>query len=170
MSALPEGEFWRFSLDRYARPGIAEACLELQNRAGADVNLLLLALWLGSLGRRLSAAEGAQLAGVAADWQEPIVAPLRAVRRRLKERADLPWAEALTTWRGRVAEVELAFEQVEQLLLERAAGTGPGGAPSTAAARANLAALGLARVLGTPQLERLLAAVERRPIRSVMKS
>lgn len=170
MSELPEGEFWRFSLDRYARPGVAEACLELQDRAGADVNLLMLALWLGSLGRRLNPAEGARLAGLAADWQEPIIAPLRAVRRRLKERAGLPWGEALTTWRGRVAEAELAFEQVEQLLLERAAGIGSGGAPSIAAARANLAALGLARVLGTPLLERLLAAAEGRPVGAVMKS
>ncbi|MFO1048416.1 MAG: TIGR02444 family protein [Geminicoccaceae bacterium] len=159
MSELPECEFWRFSLDRYSRPGVAEACLELQDRDGADVNLLLLAMWLGSLGRRLSPAEGARLTAIAADWQNPIVAPLRAVRRCLKERIDVPWAEALEVWRRRVAEAELALEQVEQLLLERAAGAGLGCAPRMAAAQENLAALGLARVLGTPQLERLLAEV-----------
>jgi len=33
--------FWRFSLALYARPGVAEALVELQDRAGRDVNLQL---------------------------------------------------------------------------------------------------------------------------------
>jgi len=44
------GAFWRFSLDAYGRPGVAAACLDLQDRHGCDVNLILYALWLGRAG------------------------------------------------------------------------------------------------------------------------
>jgi uncharacterized protein (TIGR02444 family) len=37
----PDDPFWRFSLDLYGRPGVAPACLALQDEAGADVNLVL---------------------------------------------------------------------------------------------------------------------------------
>ena len=37
--------FWRFSLQLYRLPGVAEACIELQEKCGADVNLLLFLLW-----------------------------------------------------------------------------------------------------------------------------
>ena len=43
---------WRFSLTFYARPGVSEALIALQDRAGFDVNLMLFALWLGVSGRR----------------------------------------------------------------------------------------------------------------------
>jgi uncharacterized protein (TIGR02444 family) len=39
--------FWRFSLMVYARPGVAEALIGLQDRAGHNVNLILFGLWLG---------------------------------------------------------------------------------------------------------------------------
>src|SRR5579875_349811 len=43
--------FWRFSLDFYRLPGVEQALLTLQDRAGHDVNLILYALWLGWSGR-----------------------------------------------------------------------------------------------------------------------
>ena len=46
--------FWQFSLRFYRLPGVAEACIELQEQAGVDVNLLLFLLWQASLCRRLS--------------------------------------------------------------------------------------------------------------------
>src|ERR1700738_5469821 len=56
-----EGEsadLWRFSCAFYAQPGVSEALLALQDRAGLDVNLILFALWQGACGRRrLSHAE-----------------------------------------------------------------------------------------------------------------
>jgi uncharacterized protein (TIGR02444 family) len=39
--------FWDFSVRTYGRPGVAEACLALQNRDGADVNMLMFAAWYG---------------------------------------------------------------------------------------------------------------------------
>jgi uncharacterized protein (TIGR02444 family) len=36
--------FWKFSLPLYARPGVAETSLALQDRCNADVNMLFFVL------------------------------------------------------------------------------------------------------------------------------
>ena len=144
----------------YARPGVAAACLELQDREGSDVNLLLLALWLGTVGHRLDTATGQSLAEAGADWQQPFIGPLRQVRRRLKQHlagADPAWPEALRYWRGRLAEIELALEQMEQLRLELLAGAAGHGAPDEIVARDNFRALGLGPLLDQPEAMVLLA-------------
>ena len=162
---LPSSPFWRFSLELYARPGVAAACLTLQDRHGADVNLVLFALWLGSRGHQLTPEAGNDLARLARHWQRPIVRPLRWVRRRLKQRtmaAGLPSPEAVGHWRGRLAEIELALEQAEQLLLEHAMGPVVAGPPGAPMACGNLRALGLASLVATDEarllLDRLFAA------------
>jgi uncharacterized protein (TIGR02444 family) len=146
---LPHSAFWRFSLAFYARPGTAPACLALQDRYGADVNVVLLALWLGTQGHCLDAAAGARLARLARRWQDPLVTPLRRVRRGLKRRCRttaLPRPDALEDLRRRLAEVELGLEQVEQFLIEDAAGEIAAASPDEAVARHNLGALGLGRL------------------------
>jgi len=111
--------FWNFSLETYAGEGVAEACLDLQERRGCDVNVLLFCCWLGASGRPTLTAE--RLRGIlkASDaWQAEIVRPLRQVRRLLKDR---PWSETLPETvdavRRRVADAELAAEHAEQLKL-----------------------------------------------------
>jgi uncharacterized protein (TIGR02444 family) len=160
VTPLPETAFWRFSVQLYARPGVADACIALQDRETADVNLVLLALWLGGRGHRLDAVEGQVLADIAQSWQRPVVAPLRDVRRHLKRSPPAAWTEAIAAWRCRLSEVELAMEQVEQLLLEKAVGAirpGPGGLATTSA---NLAVLGMGRLVETAELALLLRAVD----------
>jgi uncharacterized protein (TIGR02444 family) len=151
--------FWRFSLARYAAPGVAAACLELQDRQGADVNLLLLALWLAECGHRLDGEAGTHLAEVAAYWQKPIVAPLRSARRHLKERLPGPQAEEIAEWRGKIAAAELAMERLEQRMLEQAVGPVGSGGPDRAAASGNLMALGLGRLVASEAWGDLLATV-----------
>ena len=48
------GGFWAHSLQVYAQPGVEPACLRLQDEAGLDPNLLLLALYAGGIGRDAS--------------------------------------------------------------------------------------------------------------------
>lgn len=140
---------------------MAAACLALQDRHRVDVNLLLLALWLGTVGHRLDPTAGPLLVRLGAHWQRPLVIPLRRVRRRLKQRRaspELPWPAAIELWRGQLAEVELALEQAEQLLLERAVGTIYCGEPEGAVAQENLKALGLGRLIGAAEVTLLLEA------------
>jgi uncharacterized protein (TIGR02444 family) len=82
---------WRFSLAFYARPGVAATCLELQDRAGHDVNLLLYACWLGLSGRgRLTAQSLVAAEDAARPWREAVIAPIRAARRAVKQQGAAP--------------------------------------------------------------------------------
>ena len=60
-------------------------------------------------------------------------------------------------WRSRLAEVELALEQVEQLTLEQAAEVTDIGPPDAAIARHNMLTLGLAAVMTNEEIQHLLA-------------
>ena len=119
MSDFLPHPFWNFSLETYAADGVAEACLDLQDRRGCDVNILLFCCWLGASGRpTLTADRLRTVLKVSDEWQAEIVKPLRQVRRLLK---DKPWAaglpEIVEAARRRVADAELAAEHAEQLKL-----------------------------------------------------
>ena len=119
MSDFLPHPFWNFSLEIYAAEGVAEACLDLQDRRGCDVNILLFCCWLAASGRpTLTADRLRAILKVSDAWQSEIVQPLRKVRKLLK---DKPWADALPETveaaRRRVADAELAAEHAEQLKL-----------------------------------------------------
>jgi len=119
MSDFLPHPFWNFSLEIYSGEGVAEACLDLQDRRGCDVNVLLFCCWLGASGRpTLTADRLRAILKVSDVWQAEIVRPLRQVRRLLR---DKPWHEALPETvdaaRRRVADAELAAEHAEQLAL-----------------------------------------------------
>ena len=125
--AFPPSDFWDFSLSLYGKPGVAPACLALQERHGLDVNVLMFCLWLGASGRGpVPAATLAEAFAAAEAWHEEAVRPLRAVRRRLKTpvgSADPALAQALRT---RIQKIEIDAEHIEQLTL---ANTAPAGLP-----------------------------------------
>jgi uncharacterized protein (TIGR02444 family) len=119
MSDFLPHPFWNFSLELYGGEGVAEACLDLQERRGCDVNVLLFCCWLGASGRPTLTAERLRTILKVSDvWQAEIVRPLREVRKLLKDRS---WASALPetveATRRRVADAELAAEHAEQLKL-----------------------------------------------------
>ena len=115
MSA-PAG-LWEFSLAFYARPGVAPACLDLQARLDADVNLLLAAVWCGLSGRgRLTAADLAALAAAVATLQRDVVRPLRHARVALRPLAGSD--PALASLREAIKRAELDAEREEQRALE----------------------------------------------------
>ena len=124
----PANPFWAYSLRLYRRPGVAAACIGLQDRLGVDVNVLLFCLWAAACGRTLSPAALKLAVGLSRVWTANVVAPLRGTRRFLKPLA-------LPRLRADVARVELAAERVEQDFLRRlvphvgraAAGTRHGG-------------------------------------------
>ena len=107
---MADADLWQFSLEFYARPGVADALLRLQDRDGCDVNLVLYALWLGCRGRRLDAAGLAAATAAATPLRQALVEPLRALRRRLKDDPD-PEVQRL---RERVKALELEGEEAIQ--------------------------------------------------------
>lgn len=97
----------------YARPGMQQLLLGLQDEAGQDVLLLLTACWLGrqravadpQLWQRLQASQ--------LPWRQQVIAPLRQARRALagdEHTADLY---------ARVKDCELAAEWYQLERLER---------------------------------------------------
>jgi uncharacterized protein (TIGR02444 family) len=85
--------YWRFALEIYARPGVSQACLDMQDSLGLDVNVLLMALLAARIHERaITSAEIEQADHTIAAWREQVVAPLRAVRRQMKT------SPALANW------------------------------------------------------------------------
>jgi uncharacterized protein (TIGR02444 family) len=142
---MPEraNPFWRFSLRTYRAPGVQEACLALQDRCGADVNLLLFCGWTGRDGRALDETSLRCAVGRVGTWQSEVVAPLRLARRGFKRHAaDAMAAEQAGPLRKRVLALELELERVEQSLLAELASQWPPPAqrlPPWQAVAANLA-------------------------------
>ena len=117
--SFPPSPFWDFSTALYARPGVAAACLRLQDRHGADVNILLFAVWAVTRGVALDRAALRTAGNAIADWQAAVVQPLRALRRDLKTATHGAPAKLATTVRDRIKAAELDAEHVEQLILAR---------------------------------------------------
>lgn len=130
--------FWNFSLQFYAAPSVAESCLELQDRHGADVNLILFALWAASRGSTLDAAAIAAADQQAKPWRETVIKPLRAARRALKQPPDGFDAPAVAALRRNVQAHELEAERLQQAAMASLVPR-PAQHPSLAAARAYLA-------------------------------
>ncbi len=115
--------FPNFAEAMYARPGVAAACLDLQDRRGFDVALLLHACWLGARARALAPDQAAALVSATVPWRYEIVRPLRRLRRRLKAGlAGMP-REHSAPVRRRVKAAELALLAI----LETAVDGSPGG-------------------------------------------
>jgi uncharacterized protein (TIGR02444 family) len=107
----------------WSRPGAAEAGLELQDRHGQCVALLLWRLWAGPAGDATLAIEAAR------PFEQEVLRPLRAARRAVGE-GDL---------KARIRAAELAAEY--ELLDGLEALTPPGRRGPCADAEAALAAL-----------------------------
>ncbi len=111
----------------YARPGVAAACLDLQDRRGFDVALLLHACWLGVRARALAPDQAAALVSATVPWRYEVVRPLRRLRRRLKAGlAGMP-REQSDPVRTEVKVAELAAERALMAILETAVDGSPGG-------------------------------------------
>ena len=135
--APPQGSpFWQFSLGFYRAPGVADACILLQDEAGVDVNLLFFLLWNASLKREFASTDVHAVDSCVAGWRKAAVIPLREIRRAL------------------------VIEQETLFTLSQSAALGREAASAHAAARANIAAYEKysARDFPKPAVDAILAA------------
>ncbi len=115
-----EAESWAFALELYARPGVAEACLQLQNEAGVDV-MMFLVIACAAVKHRilLTTAEIRELDEACRPWREQIVRPLRAIRLGLKAGPRPAPNSETERFRSKIKAVELDAERLQnQLLVE----------------------------------------------------
>lgn len=108
-----DNPFWLVSCAIYGEPGVQETCLGLQDEFGVDVNLLLLAAWLGGEGVRMAPVDAA---AIVAKWQGEVVRPLRQARRAVKGMA-LHALGDVARFRRETLRIELQAERIEQAML-----------------------------------------------------
>jgi uncharacterized protein (TIGR02444 family) len=155
--------FWRFSLGFYRQPGVADACIALQDENGVDVNVLMFFLWFATQQKEITSDQARAVWEQAALWRDHVVAPLRSVRRKLKEGLPLVPRDIAEFFRTRIKAAELESERLEQeALFAMIPSIEAGSAPSVeTAARANVLAYeqALAVAFAPGPLEILLAAL-----------
>lgn len=118
-------DLWTFVLACYARPGIEDACLQLQT-AGADVCLLLCGAWLEARGIACTQPRVEQLRADAESWQSEVVKPLRDLRTGW--RAAAAEDHELAALRKAVKALELEAEKTLLSRLQQASEKWPAGA------------------------------------------
>jgi uncharacterized protein (TIGR02444 family) len=111
---------WDFSLALYAQPGVADACLHLQDEQSINVNLVLWCVWLECQGLQLNDRQLEQAQGEILEWDQQYVVPLRRLRRQMKTEFGAD-NTAINAVRGHIKQAELAAEQVLQLQLQQLA-------------------------------------------------
>jgi len=161
-------ELWRFALAFYAREEVAASCLALQERLGADVDIVLFGIF--ALLRHAIALEADEIGAIdvlVEGWRSEVVKPLRHLRTRLKSGPSPAPSAATQELRSRVQAVEIEAERIELLALagwlaER--GRKPGGASSdVGAVVARIArhfAAGAEASLEHPDVRRALRSLE----------
>lgn len=155
-------EQWSYALQCYARPGVPQACLLLQDRLSLDVLVLLHTACLAHRhGVNVTRQEVAHADAEVRDWREQVVRPLRAARRAIdKEDASLS---------GLRAQIQQAELQAERHAMDRLAAmplpSGRHQEPPPSAAIAVVADFYGARHAGdagwkTPEVEQAIATLE----------
>ena len=111
---------WRFALTFYARHGVAETCLLLQDEHKVNVCMLIGLHWLDMNGCILSIEELVDLSEHTQKWTHEIVDPLRALRRTLKKPFEnFPQDELQEQVRSLIKQVELLAEKKLLVEIER---------------------------------------------------
>ena len=159
---VSKSPFWQFSIEFYAVPGVAQACIELQDQAKVDVNILFFLLWNATQGRTYKKADVAEVERLIGAWRDMAVVPIRNVRRALKIPPAVMTPEAAEGFRTRIKAVELEAERLQQeamYALTQAAPLGRDAASKVEAARGSVAAYqALLRPFPAGPLDTVLAA------------
>ena len=128
--------FWQFSIKFYAVPGVADACIALQDQANVDVNILFFLLWNATQGRTYKKADVAEVERLIGAWRDMAVVPIRNVRRALKSPPEVMEPAAAESLRTRIKAVELEAEWLQQEALYELAQSSRLGQPSASPAKA----------------------------------
>ena len=106
-------------------PGVADACIALQDQAKVDVNILFFLLWNATQGRAFNAADVTEIERRIGPWREIAVVPIRNIRRALKSPPPVMEPDAAEGLRTRIKAVELEAERLQQEALYGLAQTEP---------------------------------------------
>ncbi len=119
-------ESWAFAVDIYGRPGVADACLTLQNEAGVDVMMMLIVIFAAVRhGRKMTREEIKALNDICRPWREQIVWPLRKMRIGLKAGPSPAPCDETEQFRTKIKSIEFAAEGLQNQLMAENLPLGP---------------------------------------------
>ena len=147
------GKLWQFSLQLYSKSNVKDACLTLQDKHDADVNLVLFLLYQGSLQRQLSTESIKHIDDNTRSFRERVIQPIRALRKSLKGKAFSVEADQDSLYQNMLG-LELSAEKLAQTQLETIDVITQNGLTPLQAATDNLSAY--ATLLGIQQPHRAI--------------
>ncbi|KRA97583.1 hypothetical protein ASD83_10705 [Devosia sp. Root685] len=139
----------------YRDPGLATACLEVQERFGADVPLLLVLSLADRAGHGIARYDLEALVVDSQSWRETVIEPLRRARQGMKGRFNAP---AETGLHDDIKRLELEAERLHVQRLAEA--FPPSAANGESTALLYLAMRGLAAPAATEFLKTFTLAYE----------
>ena len=110
--------FWSFSLSFYSETEVKKACLDLQERLNADVNMLLFLLYQAGQGKRLSEAEINRIDQLVHPWRSGVIHPIRSARDNFKQSNNQLTADEKNDFKSQLMATELQAEKLQQTMLE----------------------------------------------------
>ncbi|MFT6300270.1 MAG: hypothetical protein ACJA2R_000273 [Saprospiraceae bacterium] len=105
---------WSYSLTHYARAGVSDQCLSLQDDYEANINILLLCCWLGSNGSEIGNKDLVAAWEKIMQWDACIVKPLRQARKFVASSALMEDGASVVV---QLKDLELAAEKTTQEIL-----------------------------------------------------
>ncbi|MDH3689482.1 MAG: TIGR02444 family protein [Gammaproteobacteria bacterium] len=110
---------WEFTLIHYGSEGVQPAVIALQDKHGADVNLLFFCCWMAATERgRLSKSQIAETDTCVEHWRKEVTRPLRRVRDTIKGVQQLADLEGAMDVRAKVLAAEVESERIAQNAME----------------------------------------------------
>lgn len=123
---------WDWASGAWARPGVEQACLDLQDRAGQSIVLLLWGVWRATSGRPMESALADRAAALVRPIETDVLRPLRDVRRSLaRKRPGLDDQDQSDAY-AQILAVELNLERATLETLEIQASEQASGAEADA--------------------------------------
>lgn len=109
---------WSYAVALHGREGVEQACLLLQDEAGADVLLLLTACYAAAdLDAPLCGDDIRDLEATIAAWRSEVIEPLRTLRQRLKP-VWPGYGDGKERFRDRVKALEREAESLQVARIE----------------------------------------------------
>ena len=109
LQRLQQTSLWDFALTFYAKPGVEQACLVLQDHVDVDVCELLFHSWLYQHGLQAAQPALAEARKEREYWQQTVTMTLRQLRRELKPQAI--GNDAIAKLRKLIQQAELQAER-----------------------------------------------------------
>ena len=113
--------FWAWASTHYARPGVADSLISIQDSAHLNVNIMLWVCWAATAYDDIPRAVMQEAISSIGEWNRNVTTPLRSARREAKHFEKRSGFEKAAGLRDHIKSAELDAERIEIEILEKLA-------------------------------------------------